>query len=302
MNEAGHTAGLLETPGMANVMNTLSRTMRSFNRFELKYVITLQEAERFKSGLRAYLVPDAYGNASGRYTLTSLYYDSPDFHCYREKLDGVRVRRKLRIRRYESSAPFTDETPVSVEIKQRVDRVTQKRRAILPYAEALRLCNDRQVPDHAPEEKAIIEEIYAFVWQYNLRPASMVRYTRQAFVGTEYDIGLRVTFDTDLAFQSHRLHLHEPSSGLPMLPANLVVMEIKVNERIPTWLTEMIAAHNLQMVRVSKYCRSVEAARNTPSMQWRRRTAEGSQDVLASSVSVFSTLERRMGMRVTRSR
>jgi hypothetical protein len=302
MNEAGHTAGLLETPGMANVMNNLSHTIRSFNRFELKYVITLRQAERFKSGLRAYLVPDAYGNDNGRYTLTNLYYDSPDFHFYREKLDGVRVRRKLRIRRYETDALFSDETPVFVEIKQRVDRVTQKRRAILPYAEALHLCNDRQIPDHTPEEKAIVEEIFAFVWQYNLRPASLVRYTRQAFVGTEYDIGLRVTFDTALAFQSYPLHLHERPSGLPMLPANLVVMEIKVNERIPAWLTEMIAAHNLQMVRVSKYCRSVEAARNTPAMQWRRRTAEGSQDVLASSVSVFSTLERRMGMRVPRPR
>jgi hypothetical protein len=287
---------------MANAMDNLSHTIRSFNRFELKYVITLQQAERFKSGLRVYLVPDAYGNDNGRYTLTSLYYDSPDFRCYREKLDGVRVRRKLRIRRYETDVPFTDETPVFVEIKQRVDRVTQKRRAVLAYAEALRLCNDRQIPDHLPEEKAIIEEIYAYVWQYNLRPASLVRYARQAFVGTEYDIGLRVTFDTALSFQSHPLHLHEQPSGLPMLPANLVVMEIKVNDRIPTWLTEMIAAHNLQMVRVSKYCRSIEAARNMPSTQWRRRTAEGSQEVLASSVSVFGTLERRMGMRVARSR
>jgi hypothetical protein len=83
-----------------------------------------------------------------------------------------------------------------------------------------------------------------------------------------------------------------------MLPAHLAVMEIKVNERIPTWLTEMIAAHNLQMVRVSKYCRSIEAARNMPSMHWRRLTAESSQDVLASSISVFSTLERKMGISV----
>ena len=45
-----------------------------------------------------------------------------------------------------------------------------------------------------------------------------------------------------------------------MLPPDRVVMEIKVNERIPYWLTELVAAHNLQMVRMSKYCRSLEAA------------------------------------------
>jgi len=281
-------------------MNNLSHTIRKFNRFELKYVITLQQAEQFKTALRAYLVPDEHGNNNGRYALASLYYDSPDFRCYQEKLDGIKFRRKLRIRLYETGELLTDETPVFVEIKQRVDRVTQKRRASLPYSQALRLCNDRQIPDHAPEDKAIIEEIYVFLWQYNLRPVSLVRYTRQAFVGTEYDIGLRVTFDTSLSFQSHPLRLHEQPSGLPMLPASLVVMEVKVNERIPYWLTEMIAAHNLQMVRVSKYCRSIEAARDMPSMQWRRLTAESSQDVLASSISVFSTLEREMGIRIKR--
>jgi hypothetical protein len=281
-------------------MNNLSHTLRRFNRFELKYIITLQEAEHFKSALRAYLVPDEHGKDNGRYALASLYYDSPDFRCYQEKVDGLRFRRKLRIRRYETDEVFTDKTPVFVEIKQRVDRVTQKRRAILPYGQALRLCNDRQIPDCAPEDKTFIEEVYVFLWQYNLRPASLVRYARQAFVGTEYDAGLRVTFDTSLSFQSHPLHLHEGPSGLPMLPENLVVMEIKVNERIPSWLTGMIAAHNLQLNRVSKYCRSIEAARNMPSMQWRRLTAESSQDVLASTVSVFSALERKMGIRIKR--
>ena len=273
-------------------MTNISSVIRKFNRFELKYLITLQQAEKFKSALRAYLVPDEHGNNNGRYALASLYYDSPDLRCYWEKVDGVKFRRKLRIRRYEMDEVFTEETPVFVEIKQRVDRVTQKRRAILPYSEALRLCNDRQIPDHAPDDKVIIEEIYVFLWQYNLRPVSIVRYERQAFIGTDYDIGLRVTFDTSLSFQSHQLHLHEQPSGLPMLPANFVVMEIKVNERIPYWLTEMVAAHNLQMNRISKYCRSIEAAQNMPSTRWRHLAAEWTQDVLSSSLSVFHVLER----------
>jgi hypothetical protein len=65
-------------------------------------------------------------------------------------------------------------------------------------------------------------------------------------------------------------------------------MEIKVNERIPYWLTEMIAAHNLQMVRFSKYCRSIEAAQNMPPTRWRNLTAECSQDVLSSDDSIHS--------------
>lgn len=242
--------------------NNLSHTIRRFNRFELKYLLSLQQAEIFKKALRAYLLADEHGNGNGRYALASLYYDSPDFRCYWEKVDGVRFRRKLRIRRYETpDAPLTEDTPVFVEIKQRLDRVTHKRRVILPYGEALRLCNERQMPEHvAPEDEAVMDEIYAYLWQYNLRPVGIVRYERQAFIGTDYDLGLRVTFDTSLNYQVHRLRLDEQPSSLPMLSPDRVVMEIKVNERIPYWLTEMIAAHNLKMIRISKYCRAIEMA------------------------------------------
>ena len=77
-------------------MPNLSHTIRRFNRFELKYVITLQQAARFKAALRPYLLPDDHGD--GAYTLSSLYYDSPDLRCYWEKVDGVRFRRKRRTR------------------------------------------------------------------------------------------------------------------------------------------------------------------------------------------------------------
>lgn len=242
-------------------MSNLSHTIRRFNRFELKYLLTIKHAETFKKALRAYLFPDEHGNGEGRYPLTNLYYDSPDFRCYWEKVDGIKFRRKLRIRRYVADEALTGVTPVFVEIKQRLDRVTQKRRIILPYRDAMSLCNDRQYPEtFAPDDKTVLDEIYAYLWQYNLHPVSIVNYERQAFIGTDYDLGLRVTFDTSLQYQTHSLLLHEEPSTLPMLPADRVVMEIKVNERIPYWLTEMIAAHNLKLIRISKYCRSIELA------------------------------------------
>ena len=277
-------------------MHDVSQAMRRFNRFELKYLVTLKQAEQLKSALRVYLVPDNNGSGNGRYTLSSLYYDSPDFRCYRENLDGIKFRRKLRIRRYEKDGVLTEDTPVFLEIKQRVDRVTQKRRAVLPYGEALRLCSDRQMPDYEPSDRATVEEIYVFLWQYNLRPASIVRYDRQAFVGTDYNPGLRVTFDTSLSFQGHQLHLHEEPCGLPMLHANSVVMEVKVNERIPIWMTQLIAAHNLRLVGISKYCRSIQAGQRIPAARRHSLAAECAQDVLASSLTAFSTLERKMGI------
>lgn len=271
-------------------MNDYSDTLRSFNRFELKYLLDLRQAEQFKKDIVPYLIPDNHGSDNGRYTITSLYYDSPNLCCYREKVDGLKFRRKLRIRRYENAQVLTEETPVYVEIKQRYDRVTQKRRAILTYGESLRLCNDRQIPKHAPDDSATIEEIYTFCWQYHLQPTSIVRYKRQAFVGSKYEPGLRVTFDTDLTYQMHHIHLHEPYTGTSMLAPNLVVLEIKINERLPRWLADLIARHNLSITRVSKYCLSIEQGTQASMPLPHRWAPRRSQEILATAPSLFSNI------------
>jgi SPX domain protein involved in polyphosphate accumulation len=281
-------------------MNNLSHTIRRFNRFELKYILTIKQAAQFKEQLRAYLTQDEHSNEDGRYHICNLYYDSPDYRCYQEKMDGCKSRRKLRLRHYVTDEDLTEETPIFVEIKQRIDRVTQKRRVLLPYREALLLCNDRNFPDESGEEPEVLEEIYAFIWQYNLISTIIIHYERQAFIGTDYDIGLRVTFDTDLTFQSDQLYLHAQSTHLPMLNPHLVVMEVKVNERIPDWLTQMIAFHNLQIDRVSKYCLSIEAAGSicaaniNPYTRLRPQLAERSNEVLGSIPSIFHPFTQKM--------
>ena len=243
-------------------MSNLSHSIRRFNRFELKYLITQRQAEIFKDALRAYLSPDDHGNGDGRYSLTSIYYDSPDYRFYWEKMDGLKFRRKLRIRYYEQGNIITDGTPIFVEVKQRLDRVTQKRRVLMPYRDVLLLCNNRQMPEHSGEDQPILDEIQSMLWSYDLHPVSMVHYTRYALVGSDYDIGLRVTFDSDLVFSTAHFDLRESAPTLPMLPPDGLVMEIKVNERIPYWLTELVATHNLKLIRMSKYCRSIELSQN----------------------------------------
>ncbi len=246
----------------------LSHMIRKFNRFELKYLTSLQRAEEFKQDLAAYLVPDDHGGIQGGYGVASLYYDSPDRRFFWEKVDGIKFRRKLRIRYYENNLPLESTSPVFVEIKQRTDRVLQKRRVVLPYHEALTMCAGREFPaQYAPQDRPVLEEMMDMLWSYNLSPASIIRYQRQAFMGMAYDTGLRVTFDTNLQYQVNpydpdALRLDGLQNCLPLFPPNWAVIEIKVNERIPYWLTELTAAHNLSLVRVSKYCRSIELSQN----------------------------------------
>ncbi len=247
-------------------MTNLSQTIRQFNRFELKYLIHMKQAEAIRNTLQDYLLPDGNGSENGKYLITSMYYDSPDYRCYWEKMDGVRYRRKLRIRTYDSTKMVLYDTPVFVEVKQRYDRVTQKRRLLLPYRDAIALCTDRQPPEQIKEEdKQIIQEIQAFTWQYNLRPVSMINYQRQAFIGSDYDIGLRVTFDTNIISQMVPLEINDLSQSTLLFNPDQVIMEIKVNERIPYWITELVASYNLRMVRISKYCQSIDQTNVFPS-------------------------------------
>lgn len=247
-------------------MSSISQAIRKFNRFEIKYILSLKQTEDLKKDLNAYLIPDEYSGEYGFYNLSSLYYDSPQLNCYWEKVNGNRFRRKLRIRHYESNQILTPETNVFVEIKQRIGKVTQKRRAVLSYEKALQLCNNRVIPEHNRQDRKVIEEIYAFIWQYNLQPVEIIRYRREAFMSRDWDQGLRVTFDTEISSQDYPLLLDSDSRAELIIPPNRVIMEVKVNEQIPMWLTEMIAHHNFQVIGFSKYCQGIESRRIIPAL------------------------------------
>lgn len=235
--------------------------IRSFNRFELKYLLTSSQINAFRADLLRFVDCDIHSGPTGSYPLTSLYYDTADHRFYWEKIDGIRFRRKLRIRSYE---PIPEPaTPVFVEIKQRVNRVTQKRRIVTSLGDALALCNYGIVPAHDPRDSATYDEIAAMTLHYDLRPTVITLYEREAFVGRESDPGLRVTFDRDIRYRVADLDLTSPGSGTPAINPSWQVMEVKVNERIPHWLTELLARHDCRLIRISKYCQCLEAAELT---------------------------------------
>jgi VTC domain len=100
------------------------QAVRSRNRFELKYLLPRERAAALCEEALPYTQDDSHGRGTP-YVITSLYYDTPDLACYWEKVDGLKCRRKLRIRHYEGAADLAPDTRVFVEIKQRINRTTQ---------------------------------------------------------------------------------------------------------------------------------------------------------------------------------
>jgi hypothetical protein len=230
--------------------------IRTFNRFELKYVIRHEHYRRIKEQLIRHMRVDPRAGAGGRYPIASLYYDSHDLVCYREKIDGVKVRRKLRIRSYDAFDPGA----VHVEIKQRVDRTVQKRRIRMDWESARDLCRGGAGPAGMGDDldRALMGEVTNLVWSRGLRPTCITSYQREAYEGSRYERGVRVTFDFLLRYRVHGLDLSLPARNRAILPQDVVVMEIKVNERIPRWLQILLADLEPRMNRLSKYCLAMD--------------------------------------------
>lgn len=239
------------------------RTLRAFNRYEIKYLMPGTALPALRAELDRRLDRDSHG-VNGGYGVWSTYYDTRDLRFYWEKIEGLRFRRKLRIRHYGDRFGVDDETTVFVEIKQRVNRVTQKRRVALPYRRALRLCDSREMVEHPRGQTAFVEEVLGLVSRLDLRPVAMTGYQREAFVGRGTEAGLRVTVDRRLRGRDRDFHLGADAENRLIIPARLAVVEFKANERVPYWLTDLAAELNLSVARISKYCQSVEAYGRAP--------------------------------------
>jgi len=109
-----------------------------------------------------------------------------------------------------------------------------------------------------------VREVQAYVDAQRLQPNSITSYFRRALVGTVHDPGLRITFDTDIRYRFTDLDLASRNPGRHMIHPERVVLEVKANERIPRWLASLVGEFNAQIIRISKYCQSIEVAGRVP--------------------------------------
>ncbi|GAA0393684.1 polyphosphate polymerase domain-containing protein [Micromonospora gifhornensis] len=237
--------------------------LHAFNRYEIKYLVPTGDVPALREHFAARMDRDSHGGDTG-YGVWSVYYDTADLRFYWEKIEGLKFRRKLRVRHYGEASTVTDDSIVHVEIKQRVNRVTQKRRVALPYHLARDLCDRRQLVEHTPEQRAFLDEVLELLCGLDLRPVAMTGYQREAFIGRDSDLGLRVTLDHRVRGRDRDFHLGADAENRLIVPATFSVLEIKANERVPYWLTDLAARTNLSIVRMSKYCQSVEAFGRAP--------------------------------------
>ncbi|MBM3987182.1 MAG: polyphosphate polymerase domain-containing protein [Planctomycetes bacterium] len=232
-----------------------SAYLRDFNRFEQKYLVRIDDARALSAELAGFAEPDPHSGLEG-YSIHSQYWDSPELRFFWEKLDGQKFRRKLRLRRYAQG----DEA--FVEIKQRIDRTVQKRRARRTVADLVALFERGAIDTELEREETdpVVREALVLCREHRLAPKIAVSYRRQAWFA-RFETDLRITLDTRLMFDEHALDLARPfERGSWILPPELAVLELKYNQRVPLWLVALAKKHRLELVRFSKYCAAIDLA------------------------------------------
>ncbi|MGI9516456.1 MAG: VTC domain-containing protein [Pirellulaceae bacterium] len=231
-------------------------------RYELKLVVDGATKQRFVDAIRDNVYADPHGD-NAVYRVSSLYFDSPDFRAYWEKLDGESLRRKYRLRYYSVDEQSGSVQNGFMEIKHRVHNTVYKQRVALTDqgAEAI-LADDLELASldrHAlpKQEPGLVEQIQRHATGQPLRAATVITYLREAWMGN-VDHRLRITFDSRCqAYQPAAFGQVGNNLGQPILPEHQCIMEIKFDHSIPCWIRDVLVDQQLHLQRFSKYAAGV---------------------------------------------
>ena len=214
-----------------------------FERNEVKYILSREQHDGLLSLLKGLIAPDQYGLT----TICNIYFDTPDSQLIRESLEKPLYKEKLRLRTY--GVPCSSSTAF-VELKKKFEGIVYKRRETLPYGEAMGFLTEGRRPE---KRSQIIRELEWTRDFYNgLRPAMVLCYDRIAYCGVE-DPELRITFDTDIRYRTDDLDLTHGSQGEGLMDDDKYLMELKISDSMPLWLSHALDKLQIYPGSFTKY-------------------------------------------------
>ena len=216
---------------------------RKVDRHEIKYSVSVFEAELLKRRLGALLRPDPHVRADGSYFIRSVYFDDPDFTAYNEKLAGVKERTKYRIRFYNM-----DDSVIFLERKSKDGDFSGKDSVPLTRAQADALILGTE---DLRRESGLLGELgrlRAGVW----RPVVIVDYDRWPFIYKDGNV--RITIDANVRTCPYSTDCFNPRLlTVPVLDDGEAVLEVKYDAFLPAPVRSLIEGVRKQRCAVSKY-------------------------------------------------
>lgn len=213
-------------------------------RHELKHVLNYADLLTLRHRLGAVMERDPHA-VDGKYHIRSLYFDNPDDKALREKIDGVNIREKFRIRLYN-----WDTSLIKLEKKSKRNGLGTKYSANLTEEEAQKIV-DGDLDWMMASDKPLVQELYCKMCYQRLKPKTIVDYTREPFIFRPGNV--RVTLDYDIRTGQERTDFLNPEVvTIPAGDAPMLV-EVKWDEFLPTIIRDAVTLPDRRVGSFSKY-------------------------------------------------
>ena len=222
--------------------------MRRVLRKEKKFLLPGREFYQLKHRLDMVLHQDEHNGPQG-YTVRSLYFDSIYDRDYFEKVEGVELRRKIRLRCYSPDSDFA-----LLEMKQKQGDNQLKRSLRIEREDAIRLTEGDYSPliHYRGESKDFAAECYAMMRMHCYLPRTIVEYRRTAYIGKENKI--RITFDRQVQSTESSMELFSPKLNMnPVMDPSAAILEVKFNGFLLSYMKELLNTADKSELSVSKY-------------------------------------------------
>ena len=221
-----------------------------FNRYEHKYMLDRETFEKVIKILDENMYMDSHNKDHTPYTISNIYFDTPDDYLIRNSLSKPEYKEKLRLRAY--GIP-NENSKVYLEIKKKFKGIVNKRRTTLRLSEAYDFVSTGKAPE--PKEymnTQVLHEIEYFLKVYDLSPKLYLAYDRIAYFERD-NKDLRISFDMNIRSRRYDLRLEDGDFGERLLDGEFYMMEIKTSLAKPLWLTHMLDELNIKRRSFSKY-------------------------------------------------
>jgi SPX domain protein involved in polyphosphate accumulation len=233
-------------------------------RYEYKYFVPNSKMEMLRSMIRPFMKYDNFSDSmpEKHYTVRSIYFDTPEYDCFFEKVEGIKHRKKFRLRGY--NRPGDKNGKVFFEIKRKYEVPIMKNRAPVEFDNALHMFEHHDLSDYHPDTTRYPlaeDNLKRFFFHYHnkrLRPVVLVIYEREAFLG-RHDETIRITFDKNLrsvAFPALD-ELYDETRVRHALSGKFI-LEVKFNDHFPAWMKPIIGVLGVKRQSASKYVISIK--------------------------------------------
>lgn len=238
--------------------------IKSFKRYEKKYLLDMERYDRLVPRLLEHMNPDEHCSAVGTYNIYNIYYDTVNSDVIRHSVSKPYYKEKLRLRSY--NVPEGPEDKVFIELKKKIGGIVNKRRAVLTLGEAAQFLEEGVKPVFGDfGTRQVLNEIEYYLSRNRVNPAVYIGYRRKAFFGKE-NRDFRLTFDSKILTRRRDLFLESGCYGKDILEENHYLMEVKILGAVPLWFAEILADLSIYSTHFSKYGQEhmnrVSAARN----------------------------------------